>query len=165
MRAVCLSVFPECSFFQEDELKGRMPDKTEVLCLCRADSLTHFFHSSLTDAVQHFSSFPKYLITEVPPASPIVSALASGGAGLELAEGSCAWCGVHWFLLTDATPTAPCHQNHGPWTQHNALLSTPPDRCHSWGLRGILWQPWSKGSSLLMSLLARDQVSENSCWS
>ena len=54
------------------------------LGVCRAVSFT-FSHSSLTAAVQHFSPFLKYVVTEVLLTSLIGSNLASGRSILDLA--------------------------------------------------------------------------------
>jgi len=64
---------------------GVSPPPSSLTLVSEGLFLLHFSHSSPTAAVQHFSPFLKYVITEVPPASLMASAFASDESLLELA--------------------------------------------------------------------------------
>lgn len=72
---------------------------------CRAVPVA-FPHSSLTAAVQHFLPSLKYVLTEVPPAPLLGSALARRRASRATCKGLCPAQGKPWSTLREATPAA-----------------------------------------------------------
>lgn len=97
-------------------LEHLLPSSFTDLGVCRASPLT-FSLLSHTAVAQCFLQVPRYITTEVPPASLTGSALASGKSLLQTDRTSSylMW-GSSWALLTEAASAAsplpkPCHAN------------------------------------------------------